>query len=99
MTKPLRPDDLPCVHIRKSDDLDNACAKSNAFWHKRLRCRSYQCSGSAGLTPRPSLSDVRNTRAAAGTCGESTCLLLTRFHTPLATRTGKTMPASWRWLP
>jgi hypothetical protein len=23
-----RPDDLPCVQIKKSDDLDNACAKS-----------------------------------------------------------------------
>jgi hypothetical protein len=37
-----RPYDLPCVQISKSDDLDNACAKINAFWHKRLQCKSYQ---------------------------------------------------------
>src|SRR2546430_4224233 len=31
----------------KSDDLDNACAKINAFWHKRLQCKSYQRCASA----------------------------------------------------
>jgi hypothetical protein len=33
---------LLCAQIKKSDDLDNACAKMNAFWHKRLPCQSYQ---------------------------------------------------------
>ena len=28
--------------VRKSDGLDNICAKMNAFWHKRLQCKSYQ---------------------------------------------------------
>jgi Family of unknown function (DUF6521) len=36
-----RPYDLHSVQIRKSDDLDNACAKINAFSHKRLQCKSY----------------------------------------------------------
>jgi hypothetical protein len=30
-----RPDDLPCEQIKKSDDFDNTCATSNAFWHNR----------------------------------------------------------------
>ena len=37
-----RPYDLHSAQIRKSDDLDNTCAKMNAFWHKRLQCKSYQ---------------------------------------------------------
>jgi hypothetical protein len=41
LTEP-RPYDLPCAQIKKSDDLDNICAKINAFWHKRLQCKSYQ---------------------------------------------------------
>jgi hypothetical protein len=34
--------DLHSAQIRKSDDLDNARAKINAFWHMRLQCKSYQ---------------------------------------------------------
>jgi hypothetical protein len=37
-----RPYDLPCAHIKKSDDVDNICAKINTFWHKRVPCKSYQ---------------------------------------------------------
>jgi hypothetical protein len=37
-----RPYDWHCAPIRKSDNLDNTCAKNNAYWHKRLQCKSYQ---------------------------------------------------------
>src|SRR6266508_3005985 len=42
-----RPYDLHSAQIRRSDDLDNARAKINAFWHKRLQCKSYQRLASA----------------------------------------------------
>ena len=42
-----RPSDVPCVHIRTSDNLDNACAKHNAFWYKRRQCKASQRQPSA----------------------------------------------------
>jgi hypothetical protein len=42
MSPPPRPYDLPSAQIRKTDDLDNPCAKINTFWHKRLQCKSCQ---------------------------------------------------------
>jgi hypothetical protein len=56
-----RPYDLPCAQIKKSDDLDNTCAKIKAFWHKRLQCKSYQRLG-AVLYPMPRTSALGSMR-------------------------------------
>jgi hypothetical protein len=55
-----RPYDLHSAQIKKSDDLDNARAKINAFWHKRLQCKSYQRSRSAAGAAPP-LSNAKAT--------------------------------------
>ena len=37
--------DVPGVHIRTSDNSENACGKSRydkSFWHKHLQCKSYE---------------------------------------------------------
>jgi hypothetical protein len=50
-----RPYDLHSAQIRRSDDLDNARAKINAFWHKRLQCKSYQRRDADHLAQRRSV--------------------------------------------
>lgn len=53
--------DEGCVQIRKSDDLDNACAKSQvckSFWPRRLPCKSSQGQPSAAAGGRSRCKDV-----------------------------------------
>src|SRR5215208_3262536 len=73
-----RPSDLHSAQIRRSDDLDNARAKINAFWHKRLQCKSYQRPTLSGgrqnhhsPASAPTMSAPPLSRPSAAVCGSA----------------------------